>query len=248
MMKITKLAIAFVILIGAVSLQSCDIEPIDPALTSGVSNDTGNNGGSGDDGDFTGTGADSTGDYWPRAIGNFWKFDDSFYGDVTYSMIATEEINGQTYYQFDDLLNSEAWLLKTGDSYFIRTAIGGFDISGYSVSTTYITTKMLVDSAEEGDEWSSNVSYTISYTPTNPSYPEIPDVDYSAVYNFEMIARDLSRTVEGVEYDNVLQVRLTLQAEGSAGAVTDYYYAKDVGLIEFVGNISSGTLTSYNLN
>ena len=64
-----------------------------------------------------------------------------------------------------------------------------------------------------------------------------------------MMARDLTRTVEGVEYDNVLQVQLTLEALGNPeDVVVQYYYAKDVGLIEFVGDLSSGTLVSYNLN
>ncbi|MFD1015319.1 hypothetical protein [Winogradskyella rapida] len=244
MMKITKLAFAFIFLISVASFQSCENEPLDSDLTSGVSDDDGgSDGGNTDD-----TGAASTGDYWPRAVGNFWNFNDTFYGGVTYDMVGTEVIDGDTYYKFDDLLNSESWLLKSGDSYYIRTAVGGYDIPGYAITTSYITTKMLVDSAEAGDEWTSHVSYTISYTATDSNYPEIPNVDYGATYNFEMIARDLTRTVEGVEYDNVLQVRLELEALGAPTTTVDYFYAKDVGLIEFVGDLSSGTLASYSLN
>ncbi len=262
-MKITKLAFTFILLICVASIQSCENEPLDPDLTSGISDGTGNGGGTDDggtddggtdgggtdNGGTDGTGQDSSGDYWPRAIGNIWNFNDTVYGEVTYDMVETEVIDGDTYYKFDNLLNSESWLLKSGDSYYLRTAIGGFDIPGYSVTTSYITTKMLIDTAEEGDEWVSNVSYTIAYLPTDSNYPEIPDIDYSAAYNFKMMARDLTRTVEGVEYDNVLQVQLTLEALGNPeDVVVQYYYAKDVGLIEFVGDLSSGTLVSYNLN
>ncbi len=266
-MKITKLAFAFIILICVFSMQSCENEPLDSDLISGVSDDTGNDDignddggtddggtddggnddGGTDDGDTSGTGEDSTGDYWPRAIGNIWNFDDTFYGSVTYNMIGTEEINGETYYKFDDLFNSESWLLKSGDSYYIRTAIGGYTLPGYDVTTSYITTKMLVDTAEVGEEWVSNVSYTISYVPNDSNYPDVPDIDFSAVYNFEMMGRDLTRTVEGVEYENVLHVRLTLVAAGT-GSIVDYFYAKNVGLIEFVGDQSAGTLVSYSLN
>lgn len=190
---------------------------------------------------------ESTGDYWPRAIGNMWNFDDSFFGDVTYNMISTEQIDGKTYYKFDALFGQESWLSKTGDTYYVRTAVGGFPVQGYDVSTTYIVVRMLIDSADVGDEWADNVSYTISYTPIDGNTQEIPDLDYSATYSFEMMGRDLTRSVEGTTYDNVLHVQLNLIASGTS-TIYDYFYAKDVGLIEFVGAQSSGTLLNYSLN
>ncbi len=156
-------------------------------------------------------------------------------------------INGNTYYKFDNLLGQESWLRKTGDSYFIRTAAAGFPIQGYEISTTYITLKMLIDSAEVGEQWSNNVSYTISYTPITAGLPDIADIDFSATYNFEMMGRDLTRTIEGTEYQNVLHVNLIVVASGQSSSV-DYYYAKDIGLIEFDGEQSSGRLMSYTLN
>ncbi len=50
MMKITKLAFAFIILICVFSMQSCENEPLDSDLISGVSDDTGNDDGGTDDG------------------------------------------------------------------------------------------------------------------------------------------------------------------------------------------------------
>lgn len=250
-MKITKYTFVLLLLFSIISFQSCENEPLDSGFSSNVNNqdntdDNNNDNNNGSD-DVDGTGEESTGDYWPRAIGNMWDFNDTYYGEVNYNMIATEEIDGNTYYKFDDLFNQEAWLRKSGDSYFIRNAISGFPIEGYEVTTTFITIKMLEDTANVGDQWSTNVSYTISYTPINPAFPEIPNIDFSATYNFEMIGRDLTRTVEDEDYENVLQVRLSLSASGVSSTV-DYFYAKDIGLIEFIGDQSSGTLFNYSLN
>jgi len=241
-MRTTKFFFSFFIIIAVLTFQSCENEPLDSDLIDIQNNEGGDENNDGDIGD-------STGDYWPRAIGNMWDFNDTFYGEVTYDMVSTESIDGNTYYKFDDLLGQESWLRKTGDSYFIRTAAANFPIEGYEITTTYITLKMLVDSAEVGEEWVNNVSYTISYTPINAGFPEIPDIDFGATYTFKMMGRDLTRTVEGTEYQNVLHIRLTLLANGVPTATNvDYYYAKDIGLIEFIGDQSSGTLVSYSLN
>jgi hypothetical protein len=215
-MKISKFLFVFLLLLSVISFQSCENEALDSGIISNVDNqddgnNEGNDGGNEGNGNNEGTGEESTGDYWPRAIGNMWNFNDTFYGEVNYNMIATEQIDGNTYFKFDDLFNQEAWLRKSGDSYFIRNAVNGFPIEGYEVSTTFITIKMLEDTANVGDQWSTNVSYTISYTPINPAFPEIPNIDFSA-------------------------------------STVDYFYAKDVGLIEFIGDQSSGTLLNYSLN
>lgn len=232
MKKLSFLFCLFVLLTAF----TCEDEPIDQDLLNQEYQDDNND-------DEIG---ESTGDYWPRAIGNMWNFDDTYYGDVTYDMVSIEEIDNKTYYKFDNLFGQESWLAKTGDTYYTRTAVGDFPVAGYEVSTTFITIRMLVDSAEVGDEWVDNVSYTISYTPIGTN-PEIPDFDYSASYVFEMMGRDLTRSVEGVEYQNVLHVKLNLQASDTS-TIYNYYYAKDVGLIEFDGEQSSGVLLNYSLN
>ncbi|WP_456437608.1 hypothetical protein [Psychroserpens sp.] len=239
-MKINKFIFSFILIFAIVSFQSCENEPIDSDLLF-------NNEDPDDVDDEDDVIGESTGDYWPRAIGNMWNFNDAAFGEVTYNMVSTEEIDGDTYYRFDNLVGQESWLRKTGDSYYIRTAVVSFPIDGYDVSTTFLTLRMLIDSAEIGEQWENNVSYTISYTPTVAGYPEIPNIDFSANYGFEMMGRDLTRTVEGTEYQNVLHVKLTLTAAGNLSTV-DYYYAKDIGLIEFSSDGNAGTLMSYSLN
>ena len=218
----------FVFFLVATFLQSCDSsdDSVDPAEVEG----------------------ESTGDYWPRAIGNVWNFEDTYYGNVTYNMVSTETIDGNTYYKFDDLFGGESWLRKSGDSYYTRSIATGLPIPGYDVSTTPIITKILKDSALVGEEWFSDVSYTITYTATDANFPDIPNIDFSATYAFKMIERDGVRTVEGVDYENVLNVELKLLVAGQVQSTVNYYFAKDIGIIEFVGDQSSGTLLDYTLN
>jgi hypothetical protein len=243
-MKIKFIRSLFVI-IAIMSFQSCENESLDSDFTENANDGTDgqgtNNGGT--DSDV----GESSGDYWPRAIGNIWNFSDTFYGDTTYNMISTETIDDNLYYKFDQLMNQESWLRKTGDSYYIRAAVQSFPIEGYEVATTYLTIKMLKDSAQIGETWTNNVNYTITYVPITDGLPEIPAINIDAVYDLEMMGRDLTRTVGDVTFENVLHVELNLSS-GQVSSAVDYYYAKDVGLIEFVGDQSSGALLSYTLN
>ena len=234
-MKYNYFIRVFILAVFAI-FQSCETEPLDSDVSQ-----IDNNNPIIDEGE-------TTGDYWPRAIGNMWNFDDSYYGDVTYHMVSTENIEGNTYYKFDQLFGQESWLRKSGDSYYIRTALEGYPIPGYDVTTSYLEIKLLADSALVGEHWSTDADYSISYIPNIEGYPEIPDLTFQATYDYEMVERDISRTVEGVEYNNVLHVKSTVSSQGTPDYVVHYYYAKDIGLVEFVGDSSSGTLQDYSLN
>jgi len=191
----------------------------------------------------------SSGDYWPRAINNEWNFNSTFYGPVSYDMISTETIDGIEYYKFDELFGAEAFLRKSGDVYYTRSNASDFPLQGYEVTTSPIEVALLKDSAEVGDTWTTEVDYLITYTPIDANFPNIPAVPFQATYMFEMMGRDLTRTVEGNEYTEVLHVELTLTVPGNPlTEIVDYYYAKDVGLIEASGSADQSTLTAYSLN
>ncbi len=76
MKKLSFLFCLFVLLTAF----TCENESLDEDLVNQEFIDNVDNN---DDGDI----GDSTGDYWPRAIGNVWNFDDSYFGAVTYDMI-----------------------------------------------------------------------------------------------------------------------------------------------------------------
>jgi hypothetical protein len=179
-------------------------------------------------------------DYWPRAIGNSWTYN-SLNGEIeTYTILNTETIDGNEYYAFDELFDTPSWLRKSGTSYYVRSIVSG-EVGGIEFTSTPIELKMIKDDAVVGETWQSEVSYTITYSGA------IPDVDVVATYDFEMIERNISRTVEGVDYTDVIHIETVVSAVGSVVTV-QYYYAKDVGMIEYITDAGTATLTDYILN
>ncbi len=224
-------------------LEDFDLESLNDSTTTGSTSPTGLGSESNVQEEAT------SGDYWPRAINNEWNFDSSYYGLVSYDMISIENIDGIDYYKFDQLFGAEAYLRKSGDVYYVRENASGFPIQGYDISTSPLEIALLKDSAQVGDTWSTSVDYVVTFTPTMEGLPEIPPTPVQANYLFEMLGRDLTRVVEGTEYSDVLHVKLTLTVPGSTDVdYTDYYYAKNVGLIEYSGSADQGTLTSFSLN
>ena len=192
--------------------------------------------------DCTGTGGPGPADYWPRAIGNTWNYNIADGTSETYVINGTEMIDGSEFYVFNELFGVPSWLRKEGNDYFVRAQFAG-EIMGIGFTSTPYTVTMIKDDAPVGDIWKSEVSYTISYDPGSG----IPDSNVEAVYTFEMIERDITRTVEGEDYEEVIHIELEV-ASGGQSVVVDYYYANQIGLIEYVTEEGSNTLRSYLLN
>lgn len=192
-------------------------------------------------------GLDCTGtqDYWPRAIGNSWTFNTPDGVDETYTIMGLEMLEGFEYYAFDELYGLPSWIRKSGSNYFLRTEISG-EIPGYQLLSTSFTINMIKDDAAVGEIWESNVSYTITYTP-DPGLPDIPETNVDAIYSFEMIERDISKTVEGQTYNEVIHIEMISTVMGE-NIITQYYYANGVGIIEYNGEDGDTTLLDYNLN
>ena len=240
-MKI-KYICMFIVAVAIMSFQSCENEPLDPDFIEN-SNNT-NEDEETDDGT-----TESSGDYWPMAIGNIWNYSNTILGDTACNIVSTEIIDDNLYYKCNQFGNQESWLRKAEDSYYQRSMIQSMPIEGYEVTSTYITIKMLKDTAQIGETWSSNVSYDLTYVATTEGLPEIPSINMNAVYDLEMKGRDLTRTVGDTTYENVLHVELNLSMSPNiVSATTDYYYAKGIGPIEIIGDDSSSILLSYTLN
>lgn len=179
-------------------------------------------------------------DYWPRAIGNSWTFNTINNEVEAYTIVGTETLDGNEYYTFDDLFDAPSWLRKNGTDYYVRALFSG-EVGGIAFTSTPFEVKMIKDDAIVGETWQSEVSYTISYD------GGIPDVDVDATYDFEMIERDISRTVEGVNYTNVIHIETVVNAIGTIVTV-QYYYAKDIGMIEYITDTGTASLMEYTLN
>jgi len=184
-------------------------------------------------------------DFWPRAIGNSWTYNTAQFGQQTYLISDQQPINGIDYYVFEDLFGFPSWLRKSGVDYLLRAEANG-NITGYQYSSTPFTVNMIKEDAAIGETWESNVTYTISFV-AETGFPDLPDTTVDANYTFEMIERDISRTVEGVTYNDVIHIETRVIGQGQT-SVVQYYYANNVGMIDYITDVGSNTLLSYSLN
>lgn len=243
-MKPLKITYLLVIL-ASFAFISCENEPLTGTFTDEIGG-SGSGSGSGSGGGGTGSGT-STGDYFPRAIGNTWGYSISGGGTETLEMISTSVYNSSTYYDFLENENDSGSISKSAASYFTRIAVD-LESPAYIITGTPIVIKFLQDDAAVGTTWENPVSTTYTYTPVGGS-PSIPDTVVSMNYKYTMEEIGISRTVNGQTYDNVLHVSHVLETGlGTPDTTGDYYYAKDVGPIEYSIDGVTYKLTNYSLN
>lgn len=148
-------------------------------------------------------------------------------GLITY----TASIDGDT------IVGGKTYLItrtSAGATALVRQESGNYYQS--SLTPPILTdVPMLKENASEGTSW----EYDAVINGTHNHY----------VYLLEK--RGLKHTVNGKEYSNVIKVNLkdTLKIFGNpiAGTEVDYYYAKGVGLIEFVQPKGKISLVSYSI-
>ncbi len=179
----------------------------------------GNNGGGGGGGT---TGCKSC-TYQPWCDGSVYTYIDTSGGTGTPStstldIISDTTIDGKTY----------AKTLSEGNySYHNCTAgvtsLVAFNaVTGGGSTVERVNTTILKENSPVGTTW----------TEINPTAAGVDNV-----YDYEIIAKGISRTVLGVTYPDVIQVHqvlsVTIPIFGAMDiSETDYYFAKNVGLIE----------------
>lgn len=227
---------------------SCDTEPTDPVLTEQNPDDNNPGGGGGNN-----NGGDGT--YWPLAVENTWFYNITNGTDQDMTIGATQTIDGETYYKFDEFFGSNGPAFATGDayarvdngSYYVRvsaTTNTGMSISGLN----YIIFK---DYLNVGETWTD--TFTQSMTFDMPGMPEIPDMQYEGTILGKILEKDISIEVEGETFNHVIHARVTQSVMG-AETVSDYWWAKDVGPVKIILTASDGgddvieTLASYDVN
>jgi hypothetical protein len=244
-MKMKKINFLFVVITALFTLNSCNIEPIDPSLSSEVDNGGNSSGG--------GT---SSGDYWPAAINNEWHLERNGTALPVMKMVSTEVISGKTYYKFAPQsgsgstssgtvtisLNKDSGIykLKTDD---ITISAGG--LNGMQTGYEYV---VLNDDLAVGGSWNGSYSQTTTYT-------GFPGITINTTYSGVVLEKNVSAIVDGETYPDVIKVKVTqissLAGAPSTSAVTEYWYAKNVGIIKSItvsgGNTYASILVDYTL-
>ena len=260
-MKRTTLIASLLVLISF-SLISCEADSIDPVYYINNNNNPGpvNNNPPGGDDDDDDDPVASEGDYWPMAVNNEWDY--VYTGDfeedpAPMKIIGTEVIGGVTYYKINhyfqesgtDELTGEAdiHLRKDGGTYYERVSVDIPAADGLP-SITVAPYELIVfkDNLEVGESWTQTVVQTTTYGMSG-----FPPVTLTLTYKGTIMQKDLTVTVEGETYTDVIKEKFVQTVMG-----TDYtvyvWFAKNVGPIKSE-SIDEGlsyqtALTSYIIN
>ena len=257
-MKKFKLASVFVLSILFTTFYSCDNEPLDSEFLSDS-----------EEGIFNPDiieepGGDSTGDYWPLAVNNEWTYnyyvDDVAQEDYDMSIGSIEVYQGESVFRFNQYLPSatgtdgtqfdgfdiDTYVRKNGGDYIIT--VGDLSASyldgAFELSQTGYSLIILKDYVTVGTSWTSNVQTVTSFVSNDEIFPDLPSITNNITNTLEVVEKDISVTVNGNTYADVIKVKYEQETYTAAApdqttnSLYYYYFAKDVGLIKAEGSIS----------
>ena len=243
-MKTFKNLLSIFVIFASLTFVSCENEPLDSTLLNNT--DTSNPGG----GNTGGGGGNPTpsNDYWPTAINNSWTLQQNGTNLAPMKIVSTQTINGNSYYKFATQSGNGAtnnnFLRKSSGSYFLRTSDTSLNISGLTGTQTGFEFIVLKDNLAVNGTWSGTYDQTTTYT-------GIPAITQTTDYTGTILAKDVTETVNGVTYNNVIKLNIHQEttSTGSLSIVnTEYWFAKNVGIIRSKTYAGSGIYTSILVN
>ena len=169
-------------------------------------------------------------DYSPLTAGSTRTYLSS---GSTYTLTATNKdttVNSHTYRVLTNSAGGNNYLGKSGNDYYRFGTLSGIGIN--NLEELY-----LKDNSDVNTTWKIDQSFT---------YPGVP-IPLTATLNYTIKAKGVSHTVNGKNFDNVVQVRLDLSISGfgSVGG-GDFYYAAGVGMIESDIAVNAVGVGSFN--
>ncbi len=211
-----------------------------------------------DDDDTTIDEGEATSNYFPLAINNTWNMENSGGTEETLSLSSTTTVSGNTYYMSegavlgvvigDDTADTQLGFRKSGATYYAYVSETDFDYSGYDASVDAFEYTYFRDDMEEGE----SVSNTLS-VPGSFDVPSIGTTDLSISVAIEttMLAKDTSLTINGVAYENVIELETVATASvlgQELQSVTSYtYFAAEIGVIKTQSSTDTYEIVSYQL-
>lgn len=201
---------------------------------------------------------DSTGDYWPMAIGNQWV---SSLGGNEYTMkiISSENVEGHTYYKFDQFVGvgegitsrTSYSMRKDKRNYYIKMNKVSFEQGSITGEITAYEFLLLKDYLDVNKSWTGHYSYRTTY-----NLPNVPPLNTAVDYTGTILEKGTSLTVKGVKYNDVIKFRISQKttdmvvASGEVKTYTsdvDYWVAKNIGIIKMATKEGTTELVSYTL-
>lgn len=197
----------------------------------------------------------TTGNYLPLAVGNKWNYTNGSTTSLV-QIIGTANFGGTTYYEDDDSgseIDIQSWAAKKGASYYQKTG----DYTFTQGSTTFVLKsyelKVLKDDLAVGESWSGDIYPKLNYSGSSGSGTYPVHISYEGI----IIAKNVSATVEGVSYNNVIKVEMNVVQTVNSQVFNingEVWFAKDIGVIMDTATSTADNitrtkyLTSYELN
>lgn len=202
-------------------------------------------------GDSDGT---STGNYLPLAVGNKWNYTNGSTATLD-QIIGTATFGGVTYYEDDDSaveIDIQNWVVKKGASYYQKAGTTTQVQGSITIVTAPYEIKQFRDDLAVGEKWHGSASPKVTYSGSSSG-------SFNAHINYEgtITARDVSETLGGVTYNNIIKTQMvaTVNSNGQINTInSEYWFAKDIGIIydsttSTVDNVTKTRyLTSYELH
>lgn len=185
-----------------------------------------------------GGGANSGGNYFPLTEGSWWKYKDSITGKIsTQKMLKiTKTINNIKYTGYQAVLGTitdTAWAAAPQPNYYISAE----GVSPNTGATYDLTFHYLNDTASVGYNWTYTAGHGNGFT---------------AYIKTTILERNISTTVSGKTYSNVIHTSLDFSYElfGTPMEVGTYHYytAKGIGIIKVVSEFHGGGISFRSSN
>ena len=183
-------------------------------------------------------------DYYPSAINNQWVYIVNGTTQPPLKMVSYDLVNGNNYFTFGAQAGSAASattrIRKSGSDYYSRMETITTQPSGTTPGTSTTGTEfiLLKDNLPVNDTWHEIYSQTTSYT--NGAAPITTDYDVTS----KIIAKDISYTVGGITYTNVIKMQRATSYSNSLGSgysSSYYWFSKGVGPIRIETITGFGT-------
>ncbi|WP_207496388.1 hypothetical protein [Aridibaculum aurantiacum] len=194
------------------------------------------------------TDATASANFGPLTAGSSWTYRSTTDGGPpsNYTITATNrdtQVNNRTYRVLTTSTGENQYRNKSGNEYYDFGTITDLNVQ--------LEQLYLKDNAAVNATWKSTVPFTV------PQFP----VTFTATMLYTIKEKGISRTVNGVNFSNVIRVGLDVSVEPSIGKIVDadMYYAAGVGLIEsryvvqsiplagISGSTTTEVLTSYTI-
>lgn len=194
---------------------------------------------------------ESTGDYWPTAVGNQWVLDQDGSESVM-KIVSSEKINGDTYFKFDQFAGASeevsgtavVSIKKVKGDYYLKLDDIVYNSEGVTGKITGYEYIILKDYLEANQTWTGSFSQETSF-----NIPNFPSIKMTSKYTGTILEKGVIATIKGVSYKDVIKFKIhqesKVEGEGAVSVDTEYWVAKDVGIIRAKTGDSVSELISY---